>query len=73
MTLAAVANSPDELEARDRVMANYPHNLRGQMLGLRDFSEQYVSAIRGGVGISGIGRTENSLASVPQKTASLLR
>jgi hypothetical protein len=50
-------------------MANYPDNLRGQMLGLRDFSEQYVNAIRGGVGISGIGRTENSLVSVPQKNS----
>ncbi len=42
MTLAAVVNSPAELQARERVMASYPRNLRGRMLGLRDFSEQYV-------------------------------
>ena len=73
MTLAAVANSPAELQARERVMASYPQNLRGRMLGLRDFSEQYVSAIRAGVGMSGIGRAENSIASVSRKTASLHR
>ncbi len=73
MTLAAVANSPSELEARDRVMANYPDNLRGQMLGLRDFSEQYVSAIRSGSEISNIGAAENSIVSAPKKPASLHR
>ena len=71
MTLAAVANSPSELEARDRVMRSYPDNMRGQMLGLRDFSERYINAIRSGSGMSGIGHAENSIVASPKKPASL--
>ncbi len=71
MTLAAVANSPSELKARERVMAGYPHNMRGRMLGLRDFSHQYVNAIRSGSGMSSIGCAENSLVDAPRKIAHL--
>lgn len=73
MTLAAVANSPSELEARDRVMKSYPDNMRGQMLGLRDFSARYVNAIRSGSGMSSIGQAENSIVASPKKPASLHR
>ena len=72
MTIAAVANSPAELKARERVMANYPHNMRGKMLGLRDFSEQYVRAIRSGLGMSKIIQgTENSSVETNEKIAHL--
>ena len=71
MTLAAVANNPAELEARNRVMATYPNNLRGRISGLRDFSEQYISVLRAGDRVSEIGGSEKSLVPTPRKIANL--
>ncbi len=72
MTLAAVANSPAELKARAEVMANYPDNMRGRMLGLRDFSEQYINAIRSGLGMSKIIKdNENSSLETNEKIVQL--
>ncbi len=71
MTLAAVANSPSELKARERVMASYPNNLRGKMLGLRHFSEKYINAIRSGVAMSSIECHENSIAAASRKMVNL--
>ncbi len=54
-------------------MATYPNNLRGRISGLRDFSEQYASALRAGNGVSEIGGSEKSLVPTPPKTANLRR
>ncbi len=54
-------------------MASYPNNMRGKMLGLRDFSERYVNAIRSGSEISRIGSAENSIVSTSKLPASLHR
>lgn len=60
MILASVANNQAELNARDRVMAQYPNTLRGQMLGLKQFTDEYVSAIKQGVNLTTIGRTDRA-------------
>lgn len=57
MTLAAIANNPDEAAARARVMTQYPSTMRGKMLGLRDFADQYIQATRQGESLETIGIT----------------
>ena len=56
MTLATVANNQAELNARDRVMSAYPNTMRGRMLGLKQFSAEYVEAIKQGLDLERIGR-----------------
>lgn len=56
MTLATVANNQAELNARDRVMSAYPDTMRGRMLGLKQFSAEYVEAIKQGLDLERIGR-----------------
>ncbi|MEO1144135.1 MAG: hypothetical protein AAFY26_00835 [Cyanobacteria bacterium J06638_22] len=50
--LAAVANNPDEQEARDRVMRLYPQD---HLKGMATFSKLYFNAIRGGTDLDDIG------------------
>lgn len=47
LMLAALANSEAEQLARSRVMAFYPPTTRGYLEGLKDFTGQYVQAMRG--------------------------
>lgn len=60
MALAAIANNPDETAARARVMAQYDNRMRGKMLGLRDFADQYIQAIKQGESLKHIGVNSNS-------------
>lgn len=50
MLLGAVANSSDEVAARCRVLAKYPPTLNGQLRGLKEFGDVYVSALKSGFG-----------------------
>ena len=49
--LATVANNPDEQAARSRVLAQYPDN---KLLGMAQFANQYVAAIRNGTSLDAI-------------------
>lgn len=53
MLLGTVANSSDEVAARCRVLANYPPTLKGQLRGLKEFSDAYVSVLKNGLGKEG--------------------
>lgn len=66
MILATVANNPAELQARARVLAHYPPSLRGQMLGLKQFTQDYVQALQQGTHFEDIGRFNKN--SEPCKT-----
>ncbi len=52
LQIAAVANNPDEQEARDRVLSRYPPEQK--LEALVDFANQYVSAIKNGFSLSKI-------------------
>jgi hypothetical protein len=49
LMLAALANGEAEQLARRRVMAVYPPTTRGYLEGLKDFTAQYVQAMRGAI------------------------
>lgn len=46
MTLAAVANSQEERRARRQIMALYPNTVKGQLQGLRHFTQLYIPALK---------------------------
>lgn len=48
--LASVANNQNEKDARDRVMAQYPSTLKGQLQGLKHFTQEYIAAVKEGKG-----------------------
>lgn len=54
--LASVANNQDEREARERVMAQYPDTAKGNLLGLRAFTDAYIPALKENRGFKHIGR-----------------
>nr|WP_236117274.1 hypothetical protein [Hassalia byssoidea] len=56
MMLASVANNQDEREARERVMAQYPNTPKGNLLGLRTFTDAYIPALKENRGFQHIGR-----------------
>jgi hypothetical protein len=56
MMLAALANSEQEKAARQRVMAKYEPTTLGYLQGLRQFSREYVRALRGSISLDDIGR-----------------
>lgn len=56
MLLASVANEQSEKAARNRVMARYPHTLKGMLQGLRHFTNEYIPALKEGKGFDHIGR-----------------
>lgn len=53
MLLATVANSRDEMEARDRVLSQYGSSNLEQLRALRDFADQYVAVVKQGLGTKG--------------------
>ena len=55
MTLAVLANGEDEKAARERILNNYPQNLKGQLAGLQFFTKEYISALRGYKSLQSIG------------------
>jgi hypothetical protein len=59
MILAAVANNQSELNARARVMSGYPKTLRGQMMGLKHFADEYILALKQGTNLDEIGLVES--------------
>ncbi len=59
MILASVANNPAEQAARDRIMAQYPNTMRGQLLALKQFTSEYVAAIKEGRFLATIGQQPN--------------
>ncbi|MGB3204217.1 MAG: ATP-binding protein [Crinalium sp.] len=59
MTLGALANNQNEKEARDRIMSQYPKTLKGQLMGLKHFSNEYCQAIKEGIGFDHIGQKIN--------------
>ena len=63
--LAALANSPEEKAARNRILKNFPHNLSGLLHGTGEFAYQLNKAFASGTPLSLIGRQENEL----EKTA----
>jgi len=60
MMLAALANGEDEQLARNRVMAFYPKTKRGYLEGLRDFTGQYIKAMRGAMSFQDIQASEEA-------------
>lgn len=56
LQLAAVANNPDEQEARNRIMRLFPGD---HLRGMAEFAKQYFAAIRGGVSMDSIGVDES--------------
>ena len=75
MILASVANNQSEKEARARIMSQYPKTMKGQLMGLRHFSQEYVRAIKEGKSLNLIGQGTtpggNDSSSEAVKTASL--
>ncbi len=55
MVLATVANNQPEQQARERIMAEYPATLKGQLLALKEFTSAYVKALKEGLSLSEIG------------------
>ena len=53
LQIAAVANNPDEQEARDRVLSRYPPEKK--LEALVDFANQYTAAIKNGVSLENVG------------------
>ncbi|MGK7875422.1 MAG: hypothetical protein AB4426_19615 [Xenococcaceae cyanobacterium] len=73
MVLATVANNQAEQKARERIMAQYPDTLRGQLLALKQFTEEYVKAIKDGQSLEKIGRKQPSSRKLaPTKTDNLI-
>jgi hypothetical protein len=68
MMLASIANNQNEREARDRIMAKYPPTLKGQLQGLKHFTQEYILAVKEGKGFSHIGQESNSNEPKPLKT-----
>jgi len=56
MMLAALANSEAEQAARQRVMQKFEPTTLGYLQGLRQFSREYVRALRGSISLDDIGR-----------------
>ena len=54
--LASIANNQNEKEARDRIMAQYPPTLKGQLQGLKHFTQEYIAAVKEGKGFDHIGQ-----------------
>lgn len=46
MTLAAVANSQEERRARRQILALYPNTVKGQLQGLKHFTQLYIPALK---------------------------
>jgi len=65
MMLASVANNLQEKEARDRLFAQYPSTLKGRLQALKQFTQDYVAALKDGKGFDSIGRGESEKASSP--------
>jgi hypothetical protein len=55
MILATVANNQSELQARTRILKQYPDTLKGQMMGLKQFTDEYVRALKQGTSLDVIG------------------
>lgn len=73
MMLASVANNQNEKEARDRIMAQYPPTLKGQLQGLKHFTQEYIAAVKEGKGFDHIGQNleiTTIAANAQQKMAS---
>lgn len=62
--LASVANNQDEREARERVMAQYPNTAKGNLLGLRAFTDAYIPALKQNRGFQDIGREIHQTAAL---------
>jgi hypothetical protein len=56
MMLATLANSEAEKAARQRVMSKFEPTTLGYLQGLRQFSREYVRALRGSISLDDIGR-----------------
>lgn len=65
MMLASVANNLQEKEARDRLFAQYPSTLKGRLQALKQFTQDYVAALKDGKGFDSIGRSDSETASSP--------
>ena len=65
MMLASVANNLQEKEARDRLFAQYPSTLKGRLQALKQFTQDYVAALKDGKGFDSIGRSDSETASPP--------
>jgi predicted transcriptional regulator len=71
MMLASVANNLQEKEARDRLFAQYPSTLKGRLQALKQFTQDYVAALKDGKGFDSIGRSDSEKASsTPDTTPS---
>ncbi|MCU0567059.1 MAG: hypothetical protein MUF49_10730 [Oculatellaceae cyanobacterium Prado106] len=55
MMLAALANGEDEKLARQRILSQYPQTQRGYVLGLSQFTQEYIQAMRGSKRLQDIG------------------
>jgi hypothetical protein len=64
MMLASVANNQDEREARERVMAQYPDTAKGNLLGLRAFTDAYIPALKENKGFKHIGQEIDQTAAL---------
>jgi len=56
MTLASVANSQAEQTARAQIAKQYPNTLKGRLLGLKHFTDEYVVALKEKLPMSTIGQ-----------------
>jgi hypothetical protein len=61
MMLAGLANGEAEVAARDRVLEAYPSTEVGRLRGLRDFTDQYVMAMRGSISLSEVMPTGSTV------------
>lgn len=57
MVLASLANNQEERRARQRVLAQYPNDVKGQLMGLAHFTREYIPALKDGRGFEEIGKT----------------
>jgi hypothetical protein len=55
MILATVANNQSELLAKRRILDRYPNTLKGQLMGLKQFTDEYVRALKQGSSLDSIG------------------
>jgi len=70
MTLAAVANSQAERRARRQIMALYPNTVKGQLQGLKHFTQLYIPAVKENkdlVILGGDDSVDASLPSIPRR------
>lgn len=59
MVIGSVANNHEEVAARDRVLSHYPNTMKGRLLAMSQYSEEYCTARRNGKSLNEVGRTSS--------------